>query len=163
MERLNSTFIEVKKEDEDSPYEMVTPLPLSTQSSIRSQISREIPTPTSPIIHNTLPNKNDESDYDKLQYFGTIHKSDHNPAYRTPNINVPPKSLPLLSTTMDASQKLKSNDYDIVEDMSTVRLADDSHLGYGVIRKKSTTSTSEPEHKVYNNSEYAIVSKPKRV
>jgi len=51
--------------------------------------------------------------------------------------------------------------------MSAIRLADDSHLGYGIIRKKpdlsETASTGGPQHKVFNNSEYAIVSKPKRV
>ena len=169
MERLNqASSSDSNKEEEDSQYEMVTPLPLSSQSSTRSKLNSEIPTPTSPIIHNTFPNKSDESDYDKLQHFGTIHKSDHNPAYRTPNVNVPPRSLPLLSTTSDTNSN--QNNYDLVEDYSqvvddmyAVRLADDSHLGYGVIRKKSSNSNPEPEHKVYNDTEYAIVSKPKRV
>lgn len=174
MERLNASSSDSNKED-DSPYEMVTPLPLnSSQNSLRSKLNSNdtnnstANSPISPIIHNTFPMKSDDSDYDKLQYFGTIHKSDPNPAYRTPNINVP-RSLPLVQTISDTTNNSNQNNYDLVEnytqmvnEMCAVRLADDSHLGYGVIRKKTSNNT-EPEYKLYNDTEYAIVSKPKRV
>ncbi|XP_043465390.1 uncharacterized protein LOC122500497 [Leptopilina heterotoma] len=170
MERLNASSSDSNKDD-DSPYETVTPLPLSSQGSVRSKLNSNDATtansPISPIIHNTFPIKSDDSDYDKLQYFGTIHKSDPNPAYRTPNITIP-RSLPLVQTISDANDHSQNN-YDLVEnytqmvnEMSAVRLADDSHLGYGVIRKKTANNT-DPEYKLYNDTEYAIVSKPKRV
>jgi hypothetical protein len=50
--------------------------------------------------------------------------------------------------------------------MQAWRMADDSHHGYGMIRKKSTPNVQNdlgPIHKVYNEQEYAVVQKPKRV
>lgn len=110
------------------------------------------------ILSNTQSNVGNEN-YDKLQFFGSSSKlSNIQPGYK----QVSP--APVQPTTYAPSW----NDYDEVEtNMQAVRLADDSHLGYGVIRKptsqKQTLDQPKVSHKVYNDTTYAIVSKPKRV
>ncbi|OXU22664.1 hypothetical protein TSAR_016240 [Trichomalopsis sarcophagae] len=142
---------------EDPHYETMT-FPSSTQNSMKSN--------SSSIIHN-IPSPNDPPDYDRLQHFGSIYKSKNKPGYRTPNCSTMSQNSQLMSQiSLDSNPSC--NNYDVVEDMNAVRLADDSHHGYGMIRKKSNASTSstnplEPKHKIINDSEYAIVSKPKRV
>lgn len=93
-----------------------------------------------------------DDSYDTLEFFGSsnklnVHKSGYKQVYPIP-INVLPTPPPY-------------NDYDEVgEVLEGVRLADDSHLGYGLIRK----NTKEPvDHKLFNNEPYAVISKPKRV
>lgn len=102
-------------------------------------------------------NEGDES-YDKLQFFGSSSKlSNIQPGYK----QVAPVPIPAMPFTPSW------NDYDEVEvNMQAVRLADDSHLGYGVIRKAPLPPKpigQKVPHKVYNDATYAIVSKPKRV
>lgn len=100
----------------------------------------------------------DES-YDKLNHFGSSSKlSTINPGYKQVTAS-PVHSLPAPPSW---------NDYDEVEiNMQAVRLADDSHLGYGVIRKAQMQQQEKQEekipHRMYNEDTYAIVSKPKRV
>ncbi|KAK0089104.1 hypothetical protein PV325_009135 [Microctonus aethiopoides] len=122
----------------------------------------------SPFIHNVPTSSGSAMNYDKLQHIGSLYKLDcSNPGYKTINatLNNSSKRLtsPCNTLTISVEESNPSwNDYDIVEDISSVRLADDSSRGYGVIRKKKSPPES-PQHKVFNNSEYAIVSKPKRV
>ena len=114
--------------------------------------------------------KTDESDYDKLEHFGSATKLNQKSTYKYTNSSQSIHSNVSHGESSNLVNPTWSN-YELVEDMSAIRLADDSHLGYGIIRKKpdlsDTTSTSNtaggPQHKVFNNSEYAIVSKPKRV
>lgn len=100
----------------------------------------------------------DES-YDKLNHFGSSSKlSTINPGYKQVTAS------PVHSNPAPPSW----NDYDEVEiNMQAVRLADDSHLGYGVIRKAQMLQQQKQEekvpHRMYNEDTYAIVSKPKRV
>ncbi|XP_076242369.1 docking protein homolog [Calliopsis andreniformis] len=171
-ERSNSVLHSDKdKENEDDfQYETMMP-PLSSQNSSKSKSSitdSSIPTVT---INHASCKSNDESDYDKLEHFGSASKISQKSTYKFGNFNSSQNSHSNISLNNSAvdSNTAWSN-YDIVEDMTAVRLADDSHLGYGVIRKKtnhsdsaSANSTIGPKHKVFNNSEYAIVSKPKRV
>lgn len=152
-ERVNSILpIERDKENDsdDLQYEIMMPMRNHDAPSIQS--------------------KTDESDYDKLEHFGSA-KFGPKPTYKYTNSS---QSIHSNISHGESSNLINSawSHYDIVEDMSAVRLADDSHLGYGIIRKKTdppeTTSASGniasgPQHKVFNNSEYAIVSKPKRV
>lgn len=167
-ERLNSLLHSDKdKENEDDfQYETMMPV-ISSQSSSKSKSSIT----DSPVTStNHVPN--DESDYDKLEHFGSATKITQKGTFKFGNFNSMSQnshSNVSLNTSVADTSTAWSN-YDIVEDMSAVRLADDSHLGYGVIRKKtnqsdtaSTSSNMGPKHKVFNNSEYAIVSKPKRV
>ncbi|GLV31611.1 Downstream of kinase [Carabus blaptoides fortunei] len=97
---------------------------------------------------------------ERLEFFGSSSKlSNIQPGYK----QVSP-AAPAQPTTYAPSW----NDYDEVEtNMQAVRLADDSHLGYGVIRKstpqKQTLDQGKVSHQVYNDTAYAVVSKPKRV
>ncbi|XP_006620353.1 uncharacterized protein LOC102678309 [Apis dorsata] len=172
-ERSNSSHSDKDKENEDDfQYETMMPMITSQSSSkSKSSITENSVTnnPMSPINH--IPSN--ESDYDKLEHFGSANsKINQKSSYKFGNFNNASQnsySNASLNNTVTDTNAIWSN-YDIVEDMSAVRLADDSHLGYGVIRKKtnhsesaSTSSNMGPKHKVFNNSEYAIVSKPKRV
>lgn len=133
--------------------------------------------------HNiTLIDENDANQYDRLDFMPPNSKGTSNqyksivriaqPEYKKQN-SAPP--VP--------------NDYELIEnpDMQPCRLADDSYLGYGVLRKSSipgpqvptntivTTTTTKSisttmitedlplDHRSYNGLKYAIVSRPKRV
>ncbi|XP_044738307.1 docking protein 2 [Chrysoperla carnea] len=119
--------------------------------------------PASKVISttSTLNNSGDDS-YDKLQFFGSSTKL--NEGYN--KIIVTPKN-----GSVDTTPCSSINDYEEVSalqiDMEAVRLADDSHLGYGMIRKQQNVTKILPEetvsHEVINNTPYAIISKPKRV
>ena len=169
-ERSNSLLHNDKdKENEDDfQYETMMPI-ISSQSSSKSKSSITDNPVTSTHISNHIPN--DESDYDKLEHFGSATKINQKGTFKFGNFSsTSQNSHSNVSLNSAADTNTTWSNYDIVEDMSAVRLADDSHLGYGVIRKKtnhsdtaSTSSNMGPKHKVFNNSEYAIVSKPKRV
>ncbi|CAL7938575.1 unnamed protein product [Xylocopa violacea] len=170
-ERLNSLLHRDKDKENEDDFQYETMMPVtSTQSSDSPVISSAI------VNHVPCAKSNDEPDYDKLEHFGSATKINQKSAYKyVTAFNSASQnshssiSLNTTPATADTSGTAWSN-YDIVEDMSAVRLADDSHLGYGVIRKKANHTESAsagnnmgPKHKVFNNSEYAIVSKPKRV
>lgn len=172
-ERVNSGLPEERDKENDNDdlqYEIVMPIrnhdtPLPLQNSCKSKCGDSAP--SSAQIQNIV--KTDESDYDKLEHFGSATKLGPKPAYKYTNSS---QSIHSTNISHGESSNPAWSNYDIVEDMSAVRLADDSHLGYGIIRKKQdpseTTSiagniASGPQHKVFNNSEYAIISKPKRV
>lgn len=170
-ERVNSSLPgerDKENDNDDLQYEIMMPIrnhDASFQISCKSKCGDS--TITAPSIART-----DESDYDKLEHFGSATKLGPKPTtYKYTNSS---QSIHSNISHGESSNLINStwSNYDIVEDMSAVRLADDSHLGYGIIRKKpdpsETTSAggniaSGPQHKVFNNSEYAIVSKPKRV
>lgn len=146
-----SSNVEKDKDEEESPYEPMIIAPVTPVTST-----------TSPIIYNVFSDKS-APNYDKLQHFGSTHKLNLNSGYKTPNVSVSSQDAGVLSHGSTESGTSWDN-YDVVEDMSAARLANDSHHGYGMIRKKPAYGNdSGPKHKVYNNSEYAIVSKPKRV
>lgn len=170
-ERINSNLPgdrNKEDDDDDMQYEIMMPIrnhdgPFQNSVKNKSVVS-DIAITTSSMVKNVI--KTDESDYDKLEHFGSAPKL----GYKYTNSS---QSIHSNTSHGQSSNLINSawSNYDIVEDMSAVRLADDSHLGYGIIRKKldipetvSTDNTvSNPQHKVFNNSEYAIVSKPKRV
>lgn len=139
----------------------------------------------------------DEGNYDRLEFFPTssTHKSKSS-SYKTivPIVPPPAKKKPPVSddyeiitptellppTSLSQEVKLGSEPH-----LAASRLADDSYLGYGMIRKTSlpqstsssavsfsSTSTTQTvvlsdeellDHHKYNGLDYAIVSKPKRV
>ncbi|XP_008546062.1 fibroblast growth factor receptor substrate 2 [Microplitis demolitor] len=126
-----------------------------TESSSSSTIAS---VPTSD--YNLSLNLESPADYDKLQHIGSLYKGNNNSGYKVPTVaNNSENFLSCYNSNSTSVEKSipSWNDYDVVEDV----LADSSSRGYGVIRKKA--AQPEPKHKVYNNSEYAIVSKPKRV
>ena len=140
----------------------------------------------------------DESDYDRLEFFpanSKLHSSSSGYKTIVPIIPPPVKKKPPVSDDYEIitpaelqTAPLSSHDIKNNPDpqLSTSRLADDSYLGYGVIRKTSlphsttsssavsfsSTSTTQTvvlsdedllDHHKYNGLDYAIVSKPKRV
>ncbi|KAM3958437.1 docking protein homolog [Aphomia sociella] len=118
----------------------------------------------------------EDENYDRLQYFGSTSKLNKSSRYK--KMEARPTTLALGDPK---SQKDTWNDYDEVENvMQTARLADDSHLGYGMIRKPNTPGPQVPtaaqvqalqnqvgleevNHNSCNGNDYAIVSRPKRV
>ncbi|KAI5646052.1 PTB domain (IRS-1 type) domain-containing protein [Phthorimaea operculella] len=117
----------------------------------------------------------EDENYDRLQYFGSSSKLNRSSRYK--KIEARPTTLAL----NEPKSKDTWNDYDEVENvMQTARLADDSHLGYGMIRKPNTPGPQVPtaaqaqalqnqvgleevNHNNCNGTDYAIVSRPKRV
>lgn len=112
--------------------------------------------------------------YDTLQHFGNTSKNNKS-GYKqilinhsSPTSPVSIESYSLLESYAN-SQNHTFHDYDEVEEpMESCRPADDSHLGYGMIRKKSDAQNQNdlrlpPKHKVYNNMEYAVITKSKHV
>lgn len=116
----------------------------------------------------------EDENYDRLQYFGSTSKLNKSSRYK--KIEARPTTLAL-----ELKSKDTWNDYDEVESvMQPARLADDSHLGYGMIRKPNTPGPQVPtaaqvqnlqnlvglediNHNSCNGNDYAIVSRPKRV
>lgn len=124
----------------------------------------------------------DEGNYDKLEFFATKHNAASD--YRT----IVTISSPAYKK--QTSQPVTSDDYEIIGDCITSepmfgrRLADDSWMGYGVLRKPAVTSSDSNYHAPtgshqqssatqnsdellkhwdFNGKEYAVVSKPKHV
>lgn len=100
------------------------------------------------------PSSNVVEGYDELNFFGSSSKLNLNSGYKqialTPSSNVP--------------YTPSFNDYDEVEvQMEGIRLADDSHLGYALVRKEKSPKDDNVNHHFCNNEPYAVISKPKRV
>ncbi|GLH09601.1 Uncharacterized protein GBIM_14667 [Gryllus bimaculatus] len=121
----------------------------------------------SKILLPQMSHKSDASEnYDTLQHFGSTSRLNTNPGYR--HI---PSIFPVTSGSTEVLSQPPStqSDYeDVVNSMQACRMADDSHYGYGMIRKKSNPNENDnesvgPNHKVYNELEYAIVQKQKKV
>ncbi|KYN11032.1 Docking protein 2 [Trachymyrmex cornetzi] len=171
-ERVNSSLPserDKENDNDDLQYEIMMPIRNhdAFQNSCKSKCGdNAIVTPSA--IQSVA--KTDESDYDKLEHFGSATKLNQKSTYKYTNSSQSIHSNVSHGESSNLVNPSWSN-YELVEDMSAIRLADDSHLGYGIIRKKpdlsDTTSmgntAGSPQHKVFNNSEYAIVSKPKRV
>lgn len=173
-ERVNSNLPserDKENDNDDMQYEVMMPIRNhdAFQNSCKSKCSVSDNAIVTPSAIQSVA-KTDESDYDKLEHFGSATKLSQKPTYKY-NTNSS-QSVHSNISHGEGSNLINPawSNYEIVEDMSAIRLADDSHLGYGIIRKKqdlpetaSTNITGGPQHKVFNNSEYAIVSKPKRV
>ncbi|GAB0100660.1 uncharacterized protein DMENIID0001_167340 [Sergentomyia squamirostris] len=122
-----------------------------------AKVSRPTLTLVSPESCNVDVEPSENDDYDRLEFFRSNSKVSS--TYKTVIPIVPPPTPPI---------KPRTDDYEVVGDPDTqaCRLADDSYMGYGVLRK-STQATkleaTELDHHKYNGLDYAIVSKPKRV
>ncbi|XP_046432872.1 docking protein 3 [Neodiprion fabricii] len=153
--------------DEEAQYETMDTWSYASQSSTKSKTSSNdmVITPTCPIIHNNVSHRSEPPNYDKLQHFGSTHKLNQNSGYRTPNVQ--PNSqinVPALPPVVDTEPSSSWDDYEFIEDISTARSANDSSHGYGRVRKKVTLPNSAgPNHKIYNQTEYAVISKPRKV
>lgn len=175
-ERVNSNLPgerDKENDNDDLQYEIMMPIRNhdAFQNSCKSKcgVTGDNATIVGPSATQAVA-KTDESDYDKLEHFGSATKLSQKITYKYTNSSPSIHSNVSHGESSNLVNPTWSN-YEIVEDMSAIRLADDSHLGYGMIRKKpdlsETAATGNiaggPQHKVFNNSEYAIVSKPKRV
>lgn len=131
----------------------------------------------------------DESDYDRLEFFPTSTSKSTSSGYKTivPIVPPPVKKKPPVSDDYEiiTPTELQPSTSSTDPQLAPFRPADDSYLGYGVIRKTSlpqstsssavsfsSTSTAQTvvlsdedllDHHKYNGLDYAIVSKPKRV
>ncbi|PSN38341.1 hypothetical protein C0J52_12689 [Blattella germanica] len=155
------THTEREESDTEEEVEFVKPPVIPEESN-------SIRPPGSKILLTQLSNKESMEDYDKLQHFGSSSKLNNNPGYR----HIPPFGAPPPIPNSDRSVAPidlhpSFNEYDVIdENMQACRLADDSHHGYGMIRKKSPPNAQNdlgPTHKLYNEQEYAVVQKPKKV
>lgn len=114
--------------------------------------------PISPLEHqNCNAQSPEEHHYDRLQHLGHTSKLPSRSGYMHLNAIAPPLPTTPLPSPSETN------------DIEAIRSADDSHLGYGMIRKKSVpieesySQAHGPSHQVYNDLEYAIVFKPNRV
>lgn len=146
-----------------------------------------------------------ESDYDRLEFLPGVSNKITSSGYKTivPIIPLPIKKKPAISddyevitptelqpstsqdfSTAASKQNSAASVVHVEPQLSASRMADDSYLGYGIIRRPSGPSQSQQQFpsssqstailisdedllrdhsNKYNQLEYAIVSKPKRV
>lgn len=160
----------------------------------RSQSQKETGTNRKvPIVVNAYCDADDllvkkktaDDQYDKLDFFAP-KPSNPSADYRTiVTVNTPH------TYKKQSSQPITSNDYEIIgenmnNEQKSYRLADDSYMGYGVLRKPGVNNNTAMKskqspppklaidvnaasaedllnHRKYNGLEYAMVSKPKQV
>lgn len=144
-------------DEEDRPNQF------STASTVK--VAEQSPMPQcSKILATQISTKSDSSeDYDKLQHFRPPPKPT---AGGYSHVPVPSVNSQMQLPPAPEEPPSTFNDYELFDKIQACRLADDSHYGYGMIRKKSVpsdTSVSGPEHQFYNDQEYAVVQKPKKV
>lgn len=136
-------------EEDSDDYEIYTSWGSSKKDK---QISAKSQTSKAPkLLKQTSPVAADDC-YDRLNFFGSSSKlSVTKSGYK----QVSP--IPIVSSAQPAPPSF--NDYDEIEPLvDGIRLADDSHLGYALIRKEVKV-----DHQFHNEEAYAVVSKPKRV
>lgn len=125
------------------------------QGKDTTPVSEPKPPKTTKIITHisTLPLE-DES-YDRLSFFGSSNKL---------NVTMPGyKQISPAPGQAVQNHPPSFNDYDEVQPaMEGIRIADDSHLGYALIRK-TLRDQQQVDHQFHNDDPYAIISKPKRV
>lgn len=160
-----------------------------SQSQKEFGSNRKIPITISAYADD-LSKKSTDDNYDKLDFFAAKNNNKSNDYRTIVTVNTP-------TYKKQTSQPVTSNDYEIIGECGTTnidqkpyRLADDSHMGYGILRKPATNSTissksppqNQPQpvqqksgigpsssaddllnHRKYNGLDYAIVSKPKQV
>lgn len=97
--------------------------------------------------------------YDRLNFFGSSSKLNVTKSGYKQVSPIPVSSNAPTNPPPPPPQPTTFNDYDEVEPLiEGIRLADDSHLGYALIRKEVKV-----DHQFHNEEAYAVVSKPKRV
>ncbi|KAJ1521214.1 hypothetical protein ONE63_002901 [Megalurothrips usitatus] len=111
--------------------------------------------------------------YDKLEHFGSSSRlNTRTMAYQPFGKLQSAASMPRLEHPTLMSKMLSDDDMSN-DSIESCRRADDSHNGYGMVRKKSlpsetvsapfTLNLARPNHQMCNEQEYAIVLKPKLV
>lgn len=169
---LNYDLIEIRKEawktmgvdDVTHSESEISPTTPPSMTKSLENLS-DIPPPVAKVITTKVMS---DDNYYKLQFFGSKSQLDDLEGYQ--QVVVPKSGVQQPSTSYAL------DDYEEVQgmrnEMESVRLADDSHLGYGMIRKQNKDEgipqvlqqlTPHIPHHVVNDNEYAIISKPKRV
>lgn len=111
-------------------------------------------TPALPRAPKIITQTSNDDNYDKLDFFGSSNKLNVKSGYK--QISVASGLNTVAASTF--------NDYDEVQPaMEEIRLADDKHLGYALVRKTSGKEQKDVDHQFHNNEPYAVISKPKRV
>lgn len=168
-----------------------------SQSQKEFGSARKIPITMNAYDAEVLTMKKKNGDYDKLNFERKAKPINQNNDYRT----IVTITSPVYQK--QTSQPITSNDYEIIGDCATTttttnnikpaieprpyRLADDSHMGYGVLRKPATNINSSPKspsndsntigiaasssasaddlinHRKFNGLNYAIVNKSNQV
>ncbi|XP_026461445.1 docking protein 1-like [Ctenocephalides felis] len=152
-----------------SQQELLLSFKKRSKSYDNLNISSEL---SSNILTQLSDNKDSDNSYDRLQYFGSNNKLNRSFGYKSiNNLKIKPP---------DSFVKVKDNG-ELLENIQPARLADDSHQGYGVIRKspkaapqvpvpqkpiipqKPILNVSDVSHIQFNGTQYALVSKAKQV
>lgn len=129
----------------------------SSRASSKKDVQKQQQTQTNKapkVLKQTTTVAADDS-YDRLNFFGSSSKLN---VTKSGYKQVSP--IPVAVSNAQSNQPTQSfNDYDEIEPLvDGIRLADDSHLGYALIRKEVKV-----DHQFHNEEAYAVVSKPKRV
>lgn len=100
------------------------------------------------------PSSTDDGNYDKLEFFATKNNASND--YRT-IVSINSQS----SYKKQTSQPVTSNDYEIIGDCMTAepkpyRLADDSYMGYGILRKPTNASAVDAYHAATTTSSTSV-------
>lgn len=140
VKHTDNTMPPFHEEDEvyiswgDSKKEPVTPMPITKAPKVITETSTH-------------------DNYDQLNFFGSSTKLNVKSGY---------KQVPMGGGNHPKISPPSYNEYDEVQPppMEEIRLADDSHNGYGCVRK---LSRDHVDHHFHNNEPYAVISKPKRV
>lgn len=148
---------EIKHTDNSEDYEIYSSWGSSKKDQQKPSASQASKAPK--VLKQTTNTSPDDC-YDRLNFFGSssklnVTKAGYKQVSPVPAVlNPPPPILP-----SQQQQQQCFNDYDEIEPMvEGIRLADDSHLGYALIRKEVKV-----DHQFHNEEAYAVVSKPKRV
>lgn len=136
-------------EEEDDDHEIYASWGSSKKDQPKSPQSHISKAPK--VLKQVSPISADDC-YDRLNFFGSSSKLD------VPKSGYKQVS-PIPVVPVSQQNPPSFNDYDEIEPLvEGIRLADDSHLGYALIRKEVKV-----DHQFHNEEAYAVVSKPKRV
>lgn len=178
MTHTERPFSQLKNADSSMDYETIEkPLDNGKLKEIQNDKMVTNGQTTKPPVPKFLPIKPTcvAGNYDTLNHFGNTSKTNGKSGYKQIIINHSNPSSPITSDNYSLLESYANNqnhtyhDYDEVDESpEACRPADDSHLGYGMIRKKSDAQNQSdlripPKHKVYNNMEYAVITKSKHV
>lgn len=134
---------------------------------VKEQVKRFENLPVKPKTTKIVPLSPQSGDsYDKLNFFGSTSKLDVTSGYK--QVIPPPREMVFIPPSF--------NEYDEIVPWNSedIRPADDSHLGYALVRKEKELISNESSssgvvkkekvnHQFHNDEPYAVISKPKRV
>lgn len=176
MTHTERPFSQIDANDSSPDYEIFekTPEENKMKESDNKMTNGAMPKVTKPKFLPIKP-MSVLGNYDTLQHFGNSSKTNGKSGYKQVIINHSNANSPSTPEGYSLLENYANNhnptyhDYDEVDEpIESCRLADDSHLGYGMIRKKSDAQSQSdlhlpPKHKSYSKMEYAVITKSKQV